>query len=141
MRNILLLIAFAAFGVFLFWANTRHQQQTSFSGSDKQGEEREQDGILLAQEQEFNMTYDPQLGYVPKSRLFAVTERLMQERRLHRAVSTDALSWTERGPNSDLPGPFGNSRGPGNNAVTAGRIRAVWADLTDATSHTVWIGS
>jgi len=55
------------------------------------------------------------------------------------AARTSALSWTERGPDSDIPGSSnGNTRA--NNGITAGRIRAIWVDLADATGKTVWVG-
>jgi trimeric autotransporter adhesin len=50
-----------------------------------------------------------------------------------------ALSWTERGPNSDAVGASnGNSRA--NSGITSGRIRAIQVDAADATGKTVWIG-
>ena len=56
--------------------------------------------------------------------------------------TVSALAWTERGPNTDVVGPSnGNTRGPGNNAVTSGRMRAILVDLADATNHTVWAAS
>jgi trimeric autotransporter adhesin len=103
-----------------------------------------EDGIKEAQEMEFEMTRDPKLGYIPASRLVRAYEDITRERRAGRYFPgrTNALSWVERGPNSNSIGPSnGNTRGPGNVAVVSGRIRAIHVDLNDATNRTVWVGS
>src|ERR1700694_839542 len=105
-------------------------------------ESEDQDGILAAQEQEFNSTKDVRLGYIPQDRLIRATNELAQAKRaaMARGTQTTSLSWTERGPSSDGTGPSnGNSRGP-SGSVNSGRIRAIWVDLSDATNKTVWIG-
>ena len=105
-------------------------------------EAAEQDGIQLAQEQDFRNTVDIKLGYVPKERLVAASEKMESERkamRLNPSLRTNALTWAERGPNSDVTGPSnGNTRA--NNGITSGRIRAIWVDLADGTNKTVWVG-
>ncbi|HYO21708.1 MAG TPA: sialidase family protein, partial [Flavisolibacter sp.] len=115
------------------------------ASSDHDEEGKEQDGIFLSQQQDFENTKDIRLGYIPKERLIQASEKLVRERRAFRSnpsLRTTALSWTERGPNSDLPGSSnGNLRGPGNNAITGGRLRAILVDLSDVTNSTVWIGS
>lgn len=104
--------------------------------------EEKEDGIRESQEMEFEMTKDISLGYIPASRLVNAYTRLVAERKAGIPNRISALSWSERGPNSDIPGPGnGNTRGPGNNAVTGGRTRAIWVDLADATNKTVWAGS
>lgn len=108
------------------------------------GEEENEDGIKEAQEMEFEMTRDPRLGYIPASRLVSAYEDITRERRAGRYFPgrINALTWTERGPNSNSIGPSnGNTRGPGNLAVVSGRIRAIHVDLNDATNRTVWVGS
>ena len=103
--------------------------------------EAEEDGILQAQEMEFELTKDVSLGYIPKFRLVNAYENLMTQRRLspNTPSGVAALSWAERGPNSDAVGPSdGNTRAGG--GVTSGRMRAIWVDLSDATNHTVWVG-
>ena len=103
--------------------------------------EAEEDGILQAQQMEFELTKDVSLGYIPKFRLVNAYENLMRQRKLSPNTPSGiaALSWTERGPNSDAVGPSnGNTRAGG--GVTSGRMRAIWVDLSDATNHTVWVG-
>ena len=86
----------------------------------QEGEEKfdERDEMEKAMKQEFMMTVDPALGYIPKERLIA---GLNYERKLQRQMRENALSWKERGP--------GN---------IAGRTRAVLIDAKDATGNTVF---
>lgn len=83
----------------------------------------ERDQMQKAMQQEFLMTVDPALGYIPKERLVAA---LNYERKLMaaREFGTNAISWQERGP--------GN---------IAGRTRAVLIDSRDATGNTVFAAS
>lgn len=104
-------------------------------------DEAGEDGILQAQQMEFELTKDVSLGYIPKFRLVNAYENLMTKRRLspNTPNGISALSWSERGPNSDAVGPSnGNTRAGG--GVTSGRMRAIWVDLSDASNHTVWVG-
>jgi len=75
--------------------------------------EEKEDGIRLAQEQEFEMTKDVSLGYIPLNRLISATEELKAARRNNTfAARVNELSWTERGPNTDAISPTnGNTRG------------------------------
>lgn len=117
--------------------------QTSFreSHSDKENDEEREDGILLSQQQEFEMTKDVSLGFVPKYRLISAYENTLRQRqmRTNSTASVEALSWMERGSYSDVVGPS-NSNGRPGNRVTSGRVRAIWVDLADATNKTVWLG-
>lgn len=111
------------------------------SGREDGDEDEKEDGIRAAQEQEFEMTKDVSLGYIPLDRLATADNDLMTARRNGTYSSrVDALTWTERGSNSDVAGPFGNSRGTqaATDAVTSGRMRAIWVDLTSPT--VVWAG-
>lgn len=83
----------------------------------------ERDQMEKAMEQEFLMTVDPALGYVPKERLVAA---LKYERQLIAARETgvNAVNWVERGPNN-----------------IAGRTRALFIDSRDATGNTVFSAS
>ncbi|MGH2566156.1 MAG: WD40/YVTN/BNR-like repeat-containing protein, partial [Ginsengibacter sp.] len=104
-------------------------------------DEANEDGIFQAQQQEFELTKDISLGYIPKDRLVRAYQNLMTKRRLspNTPSSVSALTWSERGPNSDAVGPSnGNTRA--GSGVTSGRIRAIWVDLSDASNHTVWVG-
>lgn len=78
----------------------------------------ERDQMEKAMEQEFLMTVDPALGYIPKERLIAALE---YEKRLQRQMRGNAVTWTERGPNN-----------------IAGRTRAVLIDAKDTTGNTVF---
>lgn len=112
------------------------------SESEEQQDKENEDGAYESLMMEYEMTRDPKLGYVPRNRLVRAYEDLMIERRSGKAARISALSWAERGPFTDVVGASnGNTRGPSNSAVTAGRIRAIHVDLADATKKTVWVGS
>lgn len=80
----------------------------------------ERDQMQKAMEQEFMMTVDPALGYIPKERMVAALD---YERRLvsAREHGTNAIAWQERGPNN-----------------IAGRTRAILIDAKDASGNTVF---
>jgi hypothetical protein len=86
-------------------------------------EESEKDEMEKAMQQEFIMTQDPALGYVPKERL--ITALNYQKRLIAaRGSGLNAISWQERGPNN-----------------IAGRTRALLIDSRDATGNTVFAAS
>lgn len=89
------------------------------SETEKENEEKfsERDEMEKAMEQEFMMTVDPALGYIPKERLIA---GLNYERKLQKQMRENAVTWTERGPNN-----------------IAGRTRAIIIDSKDASGNTV----
>lgn len=103
-------------------------------------ENEEYDGPDKAMELEIEKTKDPATGRVPWDRLVTAMNqtRLAKEEAMRNPARVQALSWIERGPNSDVAGPSGNTRPNGD--VTAGRVRAVMVDSTDATKKTVWVG-
>jgi trimeric autotransporter adhesin len=153
----LLLLAFIGVGVYLSWPKTTSTHAPA--GTDietarlgqiilpkvkgealREGEK--QDGILESQRMEFERTKDVALGYVPKFRLIEAQETLLQQRRANPLASflgVSGFTWTERGSNSDEPGPYGNPRVSANQA-TSGRMRAIWVDLADPSNKTVWVG-
>ncbi|MBL0336020.1 MAG: T9SS type A sorting domain-containing protein [Chitinophagaceae bacterium] len=128
------------FGITILFAAPACQH---LSG-DKPGEEMEEgdeyDGPDKAMELEIEKTKDPATGRVPWGRLVTAMDqtRVAKEEQLRNPNRVMALSWIERGPNSDVAGPSGNTRP--NNDVTAGRVRAVMVDSSDATKRTVWVG-
>lgn len=81
----------------------------------------ERDEMEKAMEQEFIMTVDPALGYIPKERLIIA---LNYERDLQRRMRGASLTWQERGPNN-----------------VAGRTRALLIDKGDNTGNTVFAAS
>ena len=81
-----------------------------------------EDRLDLAMKQEFEMTQDPALGYVPKERL--LDGKIMMETMQGRNARTASLGWQERGPNN-----------------VAGRIRALFIDSRDASGNTVFAAS
>lgn len=90
---------------------------------------------------EVERTKDPATGRIPEGKYFMALNQTIQARNAAANSSSfiTALSWTERGPDSDVTGPSnGNTRA--NNGITAGRIRAVMVDSTDPTHRTVWVG-
>ena len=148
MKKLVSIIALFYCGTTLVSCNTdRNNKVAEYridepSGSDETEKKENEDGAYESLMMEYEMTRDPKLGYVPRHRLVRAYEDLMIERRSGKASRISALSWTERGPFTDVVGPSnGNSRGPGSSAVTAGRIRAIHVDLSDATKKTVWVGS
>ncbi|MEO5648250.1 MAG: hypothetical protein ABIQ56_07785, partial [Chitinophagaceae bacterium] len=135
-------LSLIAFGVNLQSCNSNNDQQIAKSAraTDAYDSPREREI------QEFEKLKDPALGYVPYERLYEAMKYTDQLK-----ASPDArtliLNWTERGPSFDSVGPSnGNLRGtfisgtnpPG--TYTAGRIRAVLMDPTDATNNTVFVG-
>jgi hypothetical protein len=78
-----------------------------------------EDRLELAMKQEFMMTQDPALGYIPKERL-ATAKAYVDLMSAGRQSGLNALTWTERGPNN-----------------VAGRTRALIIDSRDATGNTV----
>lgn len=72
--------------------------------------------------QNFDMTKDPALGYVPYERL-AVAQQYTQNLMNARTLNTNALAWTERGPIN-----------------VGGRTRAILVDKNDATGNTIFAG-
>ncbi len=77
----------------------------------------------LAQEQNFLMTVDPALGYVPSERLKEAYKRAEETRNMRGAVAN--VTWNERGPNN-----------------IGGRTRALMFDPNDAANgyKKVWAG-
>jgi trimeric autotransporter adhesin len=106
------------------------------------GEEYEEyDGPELAAQMEYERTKDPATGLVPREKLMLA----MEETKISRASSqftegVNALTWIERGPNTDAVGPSSGNPRP-NAGVASGRIRAVMVDSNDATRKTVFAGS
>lgn len=74
--------------------------------------------------QEFEMTHDPALGYVPFGKLEAVKKEILKKQSILGSDRNIQLKWSERGPNN-----------------VGGRTRVMWFDLRDATSNTIWAGS
>jgi len=86
-------------------------------------------------------TQDPATGEVPSEKMWDAIIRTKQikDDLINSSSLISALTWFERGSNSDVVGPSnGNSRA--NSGVTSGRIDALWVDIADATGRTVWIG-
>ena len=103
-----------------------------------QTEKEEGNTISARLQHEINITKDPALGYVPKIRLVQAND--VRKSRLDNLASRSTLlSWTERGPYSDVVGPSNGNTRPGN-GITSGRMRAIWEDLADPTGKTVWVG-
>jgi len=144
MKKKLLLLTITLCSLFFYQCTLKNNQQSSEKDElvkiqDNESEEKE-DGIREIQEMEFEMTKDLKLGYIPKYRLVDAYEKLMLERKTNGPSAVNALSWTERGPNTDVIGPSnGNTRGTqaASDAVTSGRMRAILVDADGS----VWAGS
>ena len=82
---------------------------------------------------------DPALNEIPEGAYWQAVLQTKQMREFTQNQQEKVLTWTERGPNSDVVGASnGNTRA--NSGITAGRIRAVHPDLSDPTGKKVWIG-
>jgi trimeric autotransporter adhesin len=99
-----------------------------------------QAGISKRLQFEIDITKDPQLGYVPKSRLIEASQtRKSKVAERNVAGRAPLFTWVERGPDTDVVGASNGNTRPGN-GKTAGRVRAMWEDLGDPTGKTVWTG-
>lgn len=107
--------------------------------AENEGEHDKYDGPAMIAEMEYMQTIDPALGRVPRERLVqALTQTdIAKENATYRLAGYG--NWMERGPSSDATGLNNGNLRP-NNGVTAGRVRAVWLDLNDATQKTAWVG-
>ena len=97
MRKQLLLLGPAFLAVFCFFIVNQNPRTLNYPENDN--EKEREDGILLTQQQEFEMTKDISLGYVPKYRLVNAYENslLQKQMRANSTSDVEALSWTERG--------------------------------------------
>lgn len=95
-----------------------HQRNTSSTEAEDESIS-ESDRLDLAMRQEFLMTRDPALGYIPKERLL-VARTYMNRLIATRGGGVNALDWKERGPSN-----------------IAGRTRAFFIDSRDATGSTI----
>jgi hypothetical protein len=125
---------------------TFSKKEESLEGENEEEEEgMRTDRPDLAAEQEFRITKDPRMGYVPTERLKAVRERIKELRALkiqnptlqnpilqgatqqngslQTLSSGGAANWSERGPSN-----------------VGGRTRAIMFDPNDATKKKVWAG-
>lgn len=126
MKSFFNLVILTIFSSFLLKAQIREVKETAT-------------GISRRLQHEIDITKDPNLGYVPKFRLnqaYEVRERLLTKYSGNRTP----LVWTERGPYKDAVGGSNGNTRPGVGAITSGRVRAMWVDLSDATGNTVWVG-
>ena len=115
--------------------------QMNPSHKTEHGEDEMYDGPDKAAEFEFQRTKDPATGTVPRERYLTALQKTIESKNslANSPSSITALTWVERGPNSDATGPSnGNTRA--NSGIASGRIRAIMVDSSDATHKTVWIG-
>jgi len=151
MKKIVLVVFLAVAGIFAGWKLYHARDNHTITAKavlaerlrDDEEEKDREDGIRETQEQEFEVTKDIRLGYIPRQRLITAYQALMRNRALranapNTANMAAALTWSERGPNTDVAGPYGNSRV--GSYATSGRMRAILVDLADASNKTVWIG-
>lgn len=113
-------------------------------------------GVSRRLQYDIDITKDPKLGYVPKSKLvqaYQEKDKRIKEKKAagngqltgtdgggitSAGISTAAagLTWVERGPYVDAVGPSNGNTRPGN-GKTAGRVRAIHED---ADGTTIWVG-
>jgi trimeric autotransporter adhesin len=143
MKKSFLLLLMVCCSVLFFQCKYGKSHNTESELSELNNVENE-DGIRAAQEMEFERTKDKSLGYIPNNRLISAIETLRLQRENgtspNGTLSPLALSWTERGSNSDAVGPSNVNGRVSGTQVTSGRIRTILFDNADATNHTIWIG-
>lgn len=99
--------------------------KTSHQDTEKKEEGfSKRDGAGKAIQQEFIMTQDPALGYIPKERLISAIQYQNDLIASRQFRTQQAITWQERGPNN-----------------IAGRTRAVFIDSRDGTGNTVYAAS
>jgi hypothetical protein len=110
------------------------------SGEPYENEENDEyDGPDKAAELAYRKTMNPATGRVDRQKLWEAILQTQQMKDMYQNTpsTVTGLTWVERGSNSDATGPSNGNPRPGS-GVTSGRIRAIWADLADATGKTVW---
>ena len=110
---------------------------------DEDENEKEYDSPDLAAAFEYAITKDPSTGKVPRERMLIAGEKIKRMKLNAMSPSSSSrsvsLNWIERGPNSDVVGPFnGNTRA--NYGIASGRVRAILVDSSDVQKKTIWIG-
>ena len=119
------------------------------ANEEEGGENEKYDGIMAAQQREFDMTHDPTTNTIPKERLInALSQRDASiSQQLLNPVPTgtngtsttiDALGWAERGSYKDSAGPYGNQRD--STAATSGRMHAFLADNDPSRPNQIFVG-
>ncbi len=128
---------------FMVLPSCNQNTKKTYEQSESEEENDEYDGPEQAAAFENKRNMDPNTGTVPRDKMWAA---VLETEGIKSSIAntpnfTDALAplaWVERGSNSDVAGPFGNSR-PGG-GVTSGRMRTLWVDLADPTGKKVWVG-
>lgn len=134
----LLVLLIVVAGVASFFVSCKQMNSTA---KEEEGKFR-YDGPMQTLAFEIERTMDPATGRVPWDQLRIAIETADATRKQLRLLDnfTEALSWSERGPISDVPGPSnGNTRA--NSGIPSGRVRALMVDSLDATHKTVFVGS
>jgi trimeric autotransporter adhesin len=128
--------SFLAFSQLSFAQNKAKQNY-----EDRENEREKSEEILERAKFELKRVRDIETGKVPERAYWNALIQTKQAKEFYANTNAkiSALTWTERGPNSDVVGGSnGNSRP--NSGVTSGRVRAIQVDAADATGKTVWIG-
>ena len=117
---LVLLIAITTYGILM--TGCQHKEE----GMKEEEEENEMyDGPDKAAEFQFNRTKNPFTGQVPSDKMWDAVLQTQQvkNQQANSQNLISALSWIERGSNSDVTGPSnGNTRA--NSGMTSGRIDA-----------------
>ncbi len=117
------------------------QSQIRPISDDRENEREKSEEISERAKFELKRVRDIETGKIPEKSYWKALMETKQAKEFHANTNAKvmALSWTERGPNSDAVGPSnGNFRA--NSGITSGRVRAMQVDAADATGKTVWIG-
>ncbi len=141
LKNVFLICCtFSLLTIIGYSVNEKYLSKESLMENESEENEEDEmyDGPDKAALFQINRTKDLTTGKVPNG---AYWKAMMETKNLKenaQFLNTTALSWFERGPNADAPGPGGNSRPNGD--VAAGRTRTIMVDSLDPTKKTVWAG-
>ena len=148
MRKVYIKIFAAIFGFTVMLnmlQSCSYKKESNYEKAEgKEDENEEYDRPDAAADFQYKRNIDPATGTVPIDRMWKAVLQTEALKNINPNTASQSkilapLSWTERGSNSDAVGPSNGNLRPGN-GVTSGRMRAVWADLADASRKTVWIG-
>ena len=122
-NNLTLLFAFFCLLTLLYFSPNQQKLDATVSSvmPNKLDKKTRAD---LANLQNFEMTKDPALGYVPRERLWLATKGLEERQNAKSKASIPGIVWRERGPNN-----------------VSGRTRTVLFDPNDAANKRVFAGS
>ena len=117
-RIVSILVSFSLLILFTVLLHLNKNEENEYKKYNKY------DRIDLAIQHEFDMTQDPELGFVPRERLKRAKDNIDAMLAFHGRSGIPGLTWEERGPSN-----------------VAGRTRSILIDAADVSNNTVFAGS